>query len=210
MARFGVQIEKATSFRGASQPFSNTYYYEAATANSPADNASVIQYANDLLDDVVALERAAFSTSVTFVMARCWSQIGTQAQNEMIVQRTLTGTGSVASTSANMDRERAFLVRVRAGVDVKGRPVYLRKWFHLLVNVIGGGTISAAQLAQTAQLSGAQTTAIESLMQSLLAVTPGAGPQAVLVAKNGRQVSGGVKAHPWIEHRQLGDVWRSV
>jgi hypothetical protein len=210
MSRWGVQIEKSTSYRGATQPFSNTYYYEAAVANTPADNLGVIAYANDLLDDVIALERAAFSTDVAFVLARCWSQIGTQSQNEMIVQRSLTGNGSVASTSGSMDRERAFLVRLRAGVDSRGRPVYLRKYFHLLVGTIGGVAISTAMLAQTAQLAAAQRTAIESLMDSLKQVTPGAGPNANLVSKNGRAITGGTTAHPYLEHRQLGDAWRGT
>jgi hypothetical protein len=210
VARFGVQIEKSTSFRGAAQPFSNTYYYEAATANSPANNASVIGYANALLDAIIPIERGAHSPNVTFVAARCWSQIGTPAQNEMIVQRSLSGAGTGGGASTAMDKERAFLVRFRAGVDSKGRPVYLRKWFHLDVGVLGGAGITNAQLVQTEQLTTAQRSALETIANNLKTVTPASGPVANLVAKGGRPIDGGTTAHPYLEHHQLGDAWRGT
>jgi hypothetical protein len=204
MTRFGVNIEKTVSFRGATQPFGNTYYYEAAV---PAENTA---YLNDLLDDLIAIERAAHSTIVTFVKARLWSQLGSPSQNNMLIQRSLSGTGTAASPVTGQDRERAFLVRLRAGVDTRGRPVYLRKWFHLEVGSIGGASISGAQLDQTAQLTTAQQNAVIALMDSVKTLNPGAGPDAVLKAKNGRGFDGSTIAHPWLEHRQLGDIWRGI
>jgi hypothetical protein len=210
LSRFGIQVEKSISYRGATQPFSNTYYYEIAAANTPADNPGVIGVANDMLDDVVAAERAAHGTNVNFVMARCWSQIGTPSQNEMIVQRPLTGTGAVGSPPTSIDRERAFLVRFRAGSDSRGRPVYLRKWFHLDVSLIGGETITPGQLQQTAQLTTNQRNALQTLGNALKNITPGAGPVAELVSKQGRQITGATTAHPYFEHHQLGEAWRNT
>jgi hypothetical protein len=210
MARYGVQVEKSTSFRGAAQPFSNTYYYEGAVANGDPTDPNAIGYANNILDDVVALERAIHGTNVTFVMARCWSQIGTKEQNQMLVQRALSGNGTGAGPSTAADKERAFLVRFRAGNDTRGRPVYLRKWFHLDIGVIASEGISNAQLQQTAQLTSGQRSQLETWANGFKTITPGAGPNATLVAKNGRPIDGSTTAHPYFEHHQLGDAWRGT
>lgn len=206
MTRYGVQIEKSTSFRGAAQPFSNTYYYEAPV---PAQGSE--GYLNDLIDDILAVERPLHATSVNFIFARAWSQIGTKEQNEMKVQRALTGTGSNSSLAhATMDKERAFLVRFRAGNDSRGRPVYLRKWWHLLAEAYGGATVPNSVLQNTAELSTNVRSFLEAEANKLKVVTPGAGPNAELVAKSGRTISGSTLAHRFLEHHQLGDAWRGV
>src|SRR3954470_12895414 len=122
MARVGVSIVKSTSFRGVAQEFGNTYYYQ-----TPLPVTATV--AGNLIDHIVTLEKAQHSTAVTFVRAKCWSAGGTKQENEMITQKNLSGTGSNGSGGAstlNMDKERAFLVRFRAGNDTRGRPVYLR------------------------------------------------------------------------------------
>jgi hypothetical protein len=210
VSRFGVQVEKTTSFRGSAQPFSNTYYYEAAVTNAPANSPTVIGYANDLLDDVVSWERGIHGTNVTFVMARCWSQIGPKEQNEMIVQRSLSGAGTGAAPSTAADKERAFLIRFRAGNDSRGRPVYLRKWLHLDIGVIASEGITNTQLVQTAQLTAGQRAQLVTWGDQIKQVTPGAGPPANLVSKNGRPIDGATIAHPYYEHHQLGDAWRGT
>jgi hypothetical protein len=203
-----VQIEKQVSFRGSVQPFSNTYYYDAAVALDPPESA--VGYVNDLLDDLIPLDRGIHGNTVTYTMARAWSQIGTKEQNQMIVQRPLSGTGTINSSLANLDPERAWLVQFRAGVDSRGRAVYLRKWLHLNIATLGGTNIGSAELAQTSQLPTAHKTAIEAWGESIKTLTPGAGPNAVLKAKSGRGITGATKAHPWLEHHQLGDQWRGT
>jgi hypothetical protein len=202
MARYGVNILKRTSFRLGTQHFGNTYYYET---NIAATNLTDL---NLMIDEVVAKEKAMHASVVTYVRARLWSQIGTQQQNQMLIDRNLSGTGAL-SDALTMDRERACLVRFRAGVDTKGRPVYLRKWWHLLSSTIGGVAVTNAQLQNTAELTSAQRSALETFADSLKAFTI-AGVAANLVAKGGRQIDGATNAHRFLEHRQLGDEWRAA
>jgi hypothetical protein len=124
----------------------------------------------------------------------------------MLVDKALSGAGS-AALSSELDRERAFLVRFRAGVDVKGRPVYLRKWWHLCCSTIAGAAITAAMRQQTAELTAGQRSALETFANSLKAFTV-AGQNVNLVAKGGRTITGATEAHRFLEHRQLGDEWR--
>jgi hypothetical protein len=201
MPVIGVSIVKSTSFRGTAQEFGNTYYYEVV--NPP--NTTV---ANEIIDALVTKEKAQHSTNINFVRAKAWTAGGTQQQNNMLVQKNLTGTGSL--TPAQVDKERAFLVRFRAGNDSRGRPVYLRKWWHLDVSVVGGTQVSTAQIQQTAQLTTAQRDALKAFgndIKSLTLVTQGF-TAATLCGPNGRAITGDTDAHPYYEHHQLGDMWR--
>jgi hypothetical protein len=200
VALYGVAIQKRCGYRLGTQHFSNQYYYDV---NIPSSNLSDLDL---LVDEVVAKEKAVFATAVTFVRGRLWSQVGTPAQNEMLIDKALSGTGALSENST-MDREAAFLVRARAGVDSRGRPVYLRKWFHLLVASLGGGAITAGQLANTSELPAAARSALETFFNSLKTFTVG-GQTAELKAKSGRAITGATQAHRFLESRALGDEWR--
>src|SRR5688500_3563315 len=176
MARYGLNILKSCSFRLATQHFGNTYYYEAPVPDT--DTAAL----NALIDSVVALERAQHATSVSFVRARLWSQIGTPSQNQMLIDRVLTGLGS-GSASGSIDKERAFLIRFKAGQDSKGRDVYLRKWFHLDVGALATNSITPGQIAQTSALNSTQKGALETFGNNLKSV-PRTGGTWDLVSKN--------------------------
>jgi len=198
----GVSIVKSTSFRGVAQEFSNTYYY-----TTPLPVVSAV--ATSLIDHLVTLEKPMHAPSVSFVRGKCWSAGGTPGQNEMISQKALSGVGTNSSGSnTNLDKERAVLVRFRAGNDSKGRPVYLRKWWHLDVAALGASnTITDGQKANTAGLSGAQTATVEAWGNAVKSIT--ALPQNFdLVSDKGRGISGATVAHPYLEHHQLGDMWR--
>jgi hypothetical protein len=202
MARYGVNILKRCSFRGGTQHFGNTYYYEV---NISASSLSALE---TMLDELVAKEKAMHATDVTFVRGRVWSQVGTPSQNNMLVDKALSGTGAL-TTSTTMDRERAFLVRFRAGVDSRGRPVYLRKWWHLMAGSIAGSGITNDQLKQVEELNSTQRSALETFANSMKTFTTG-GQTANLVAKGGRGIDGATAAHRYLEHHQLGDEWRGV
>lgn len=200
MARVGVSITKSVSFRGVAQEFGNTYYYETPLP-------VVESVADSLIDNIVAKEKALHSTVISFVFARCWSAGGTKAENNMIKQKALSGTGTGASPVSGMDRERAFLVRFRAGVDTRGNPVYLRKWWHLMVGSLGGNAVGAGQFENTTQLAASSRSSLEASADAFKSIT--ALPQNFdLVSEKGRGISGATKAHDWLEHRQLGDAWR--
>lgn len=200
MARVGVSITKTCTFRGVAQPFSNTYYYETPLP-------VVASVADSLIDNIVAKEKAIHSTAVTFSRGQCWSAGGTKAENQMITQKALSGTGTGGTPSSAMDKERAFLVRFRAGVDSRGNPVYLRKWWHLDVGTIGGAAVDNSMLQNTAQLTTAQRNSLVATADAFKSIT--ALPQNFdLVSEKGRTISGSTVAHPYLEHHQLGDQWR--
>jgi len=203
MARIGVSITKSTAFRGVAQEFGNTYYYEMP---QPAPNAAV---ANEIIDALVVKEKAQFSQGVNFVRAKAWSAGGTKAQNEMLAQKNLTGTGSKIANSI-LDKERAFLVRFRAGNDSLGRPAYLRKWWHLDIQTLASVNISNGQCQNMDQLSTAQRDALVAFGDDIksLVLTTNGFTTAQLVGPNGRPISGATVAHPYIEHHQLGEMWR--
>jgi|SRR5215213_1514406 len=206
MTRYGVSIEKVTPFRNGSQHSANVYYYEI-----PITPVSGSPELSELIDKLVAKEKAFMTSSWTWTRGRAWSQIGSPAQNDMLVDKALSGTGALTPHS-QIDKERAVLIRFRAGNDSRGRPVYLRKWFHIDATVILGSTISNGAIKQDTGLTTAQRTAGEVIGNDLKSIGVGAGGLITcsLVAKNGRAIDGATQTHPFYEHHQLGDEWRNV
>jgi hypothetical protein len=203
MARIGISITKSVTFRNSVQEFSNVYYYDGLLAHP--DEAA----ANNLIDELVTKEKAIHATSVTFVRGRLWSQTGDKATNNMISQKLLSGTGTL-TPSTNMDKERAWLFRLRAGVDVRGNPVYLRKFFHACAG-IASIAMTAGILENTSGFSQSQRDQAVAAMNTIGSC--GSGPtQGAICAKNGRLPTAGAtwQAHPFLEHHQLGDMWRAA
>lgn len=199
--RVGVSITKTCSFRGVAQEFSNTYYYDGPLVVGQSD-------ASALIDAIVALEKPMHYSSVTFKFGRCWSAGGTKSENHMLDQHSLSGAGTNASLPlASQDKERAFLVRFRAGIDSRGRPVYLRKWWHLDIGGAGGSSVTNSDLQQTTALAVNLRTQLETWANSFKSLTV-AGGTYTLVSEKGRQISGATEAHKYYEHHQLGDMWR--
>jgi hypothetical protein len=201
VARIGIAITKVMPFRNSTQDFSNVYYYENAGSHPNQAGAEA------LIDELVAIEKTFHATNATFKIGRCWSQIGTPSQNNMIAQKALSGTGARAS-EATMDRERAYLFRRRAGVDSRGRPVYFRKYYHCTASFPGGPTLAGGVLSQTSGYSTAERAAMAINMDEISTLTA-AGGNWSLVSKSGRQATeAGWDAHQFLEHHQLGDMWR--
>jgi hypothetical protein len=202
MARIGVSITKSTAFRNSTQEFSNVYYYEMLTLPSAAA-------ADTLIDNLVTLEKTFHATTVTFVRGRVWSETGSAATNEMITQKNLSGTGARSGVTS-LDKERAFLFRVRAGVDSRGNPVYLRKWFHACGEFVSAAGIGGSVLDNSAGFTTAQRSAQVAAMQNIGDANGSAGAPK-LVSKVGRNTNVGAswEAHQFLEHHQLGDQWRA-
>jgi len=202
MARVGISITKSTVFRNSVQEFSNVYYYEMLVEPDAAA-------AEAMIDNLVSLEKTFHSTLVTFVRGRCWAQRGSIQTNEMLVQKNLSGTGArLANTS--IDKERAFLFRLRAGVDSRGNPVYLRKYFHACGEFVASQTLQSSTLANTAGFSSGERTAQVNAM-NLIGNANGSNGAPKLCAKGGRLPDTGATwdAHQFLEHHQLGDQWRA-
>jgi hypothetical protein len=203
MARIGIAITKSTPFRDSVQEWSNVYYYE---------NVGVLPTeaeALGLIDELTTFEKTIHANDCTFVRGRCWSQVGAPSANNMIAQKALTGVGSLTPESA-LDKERAILIRIRAGSDSRGNPVYLRKWFHAHAALSGmGGAMSGTITSNSTGFSQAQRDAAVAAVQTYGAIGGGAEPWKIC-AKSGRMTTAGApfEAHKYLEHHQLGDMWR--
>jgi hypothetical protein len=202
ITRFGLSVEKSTLFRGVQQPFANVYYYEAAY--NPTDTTQL----EAMLDALVTLEKTMHATSVNFKRGRLWNTgSGSQQGNQMRVDKDLTGTGSLG-LSSNMDRERCFLIRWPAGFNTRGKQVYLRKWYHSLGDLTGLGAGTPA-LENTGTLPTGLRTAWENKADAVQDLQVAGIPVGSLVAQTGRTTTGQGECHPYLEHHQLGDQWRT-
>jgi hypothetical protein len=202
MTRIGISITKSCAFRNATQEFSNVYYYDGL-AGDPS-----VASADALIDELVTKEKTIHATSVTFVRGRLWRQTADKATTEMISQKNLSGTGS-KSADTSVDRERAILFRLRAGVDSRGNPVYFRKWYHTLGDPTGTG-FSSAELANTAAFNTTRRAAMVTALPAIGSIGSG-GTLGTLCSKNGRVSTAGAtwECHQFLEHHQLGDMWRA-
>jgi hypothetical protein len=200
MSRIGISITKRTAFRDSVQEFSNVYHYESGGAYPDPIAAAL------LIDELVTFEKSCHATSVTFVQAKCWKAGESKEQNVMIAQKVLTGTGST-SASSGMDKERAYLVQWSAGVDSRGKPVRLKKWFHAC-GFFAGHTLDSSKLDNTTGFSTADRNAIATKADECKTI--GDSNQWVLAAASGRQMDNAAAAvaHKYLEHHQLGDQWR--
>lgn len=199
MGRIGVSIVKRCNFRGSTQEFSNHYFYNGP--DTMPDNAA----AGAIIDEIVVTEKALHSNAVSFIMGRLWSAGGTPAQNVMILEKPLAGIGGGALITG-FDPERAVLVRWPAGIDIRGRPVYLRKWYHSFGNC-AGVIFQAGMLDQSAQIGAANKTTIQNKVAENGVV--GATSQWSLCAPNGRNFDGNQpQCHDYLEHHQFGEQWR--
>jgi hypothetical protein len=199
MALVGVSITKRTAFRDSVQEFSNVYHYTYTGLNPSAS------LAESIIDAIVTIERPVHSGDVTFVRAKCWSAGGTIAQNTMIFQKLLTGVGSGPSTA--MDKERAFLIQWAAGTDSRGKPVRLKKWFHLIGPGSTQVSLTAGVLDNTLSFSASSRTTTAGLFNGLRMLSVNGTPMQ-LCAASGRLADGDAVAHKFLEHHQLGDQWR--
>lgn len=195
--RIGVTITKATSFRLKEQEFHNTYYFQLATAiTAPSEG---------IVDELVATEKKLHSLDVTFKRAQVWTAGGTKAENQMIFQKPLSGVG-LGTASTTFDRERAVLIQWKAGFDVNGKQVYLRKWYHSCGSPQAGIVAGAGIQQNTAEIPANTRTDIAAVAQESNEVGALEGWQ--LCAKSGRTPTGPAVTHRFLEHHQLGEMWR--
>jgi hypothetical protein len=202
MPMIGISITKSTPFRNSNQEFSNVYYYDI-TGSLPTQPQAAA-----LIDELVALEKTFHSTAVTFVRGRLWSAGGSAGTNEMIDQHNLSGTGTTTLVT-NMDKERAFLFRVRAGNDSRGNPVYLRKWYHSCGRFDTAVAVSTQALENSSGFTQAERDTMANKMNTVRDIG-GAGPWT-LIAKSGRKPpdENPFQCHQFLEHHQMGDMWRA-
>lgn len=198
MAIVAVSVTKRTAFRDSTQEFTNTYHYFCAALPNAAT-------AESLIDQVTANEKSFHSSGVTFVRGRAWSETGNKQTNQMIAQKVLSGTGNVGGDPA-FDKERAYLVRWPAGNDSRGKPVYLRKWYHTCTSIPNAAVTDPIR-ANVSGFTQAQRDAVALQGATLESLNAGAFD---LCAASGRRRTGSAQAHKYLEHHQLGDQWRQL
>jgi hypothetical protein len=202
VALVGISITKQCTFRDSIQEFSNIYHYQWAGLNPGQSLADAI------IDRLTTVEKVIHTTEVTFLRGALWSAGGTKAENQMISQKSLSGTGS--GTAVNFtDRERAWLIYWDAGLDSRNRPVKLRKWFHTCGAFSNVGTVGQTQLENKQAITSGNRTAVEALANDLNPLVVSPGPISLnLVGPTGRATTGNSHCHKYFEHHQLGDMWR--
>jgi hypothetical protein len=197
MAIVSFSITKRFAFRDSTQDFSNVYTYSVVVTPNETE-------ALNRIDELVTFEQSIMAGTISFVHGRAWLSGGSPSENVMIAQKALTGTGSL-TTAANMDKERAWLVAWPAGLDSRGKPVFLRKWWHTAAP-FAGVTVVASLLDNTVGLSSSNRALIANKANEITQI--GTGNEYSLCAMSGRGTTGSPIAHKYLEHRQLGDMWR--
>jgi hypothetical protein len=192
-----ISITKRIAFRESTQEFTNVYHYETLVP-------STVSEATARINEVSDLEKTWHSSAVSFVRGRFWTAGGTKEENQMITQVNLSGTGGTTDVSS-LDRERAFLIMWAAGFDSRGKPVFLRKWYHACGNV-PGITVSAGHMANTTAFTDTQRSTLATAVNAVRVIGSGAYD---LRAESGRAPTGNAVAHKFLEHHQLGDMWRA-
>lgn len=195
--RIGVAIVKSVLFRGVQQEFSNVYHYDLTGAVTGPWAL--------MLSEMVTTEKTFHSADVSFKRGQIWSAGGTPAQNTMLYQETLSGLGSRV-VDTYQDRERAILIRWPAGTDSRGKPVFLRKWYHSCGGFAGVQGFTASVQQNTAQIPTADRTTIASAAAAMNEI--GTTEVWQLCSASGRRWDGQPECHKYLEHHQLGDMWR--
>lgn len=205
MSHVGISITKSTPFRNSVQEFSNVYYYEDPVGGLPDATEAGL-----MIDDLVNFEKGIHSSAVTFVRGRLWSNTHDKTTSNMILQKNLSGTGTNGAPVSGMDKERAYLFRLRAGNDSRGNPVYFRKWYHTCGNAPGGTVPGSTVLNNTAGFTPAERATQAAAIPDVGDVGSG-GEAWKLEAKSYRKATAGAtwEAHQFLEHHQMGDMWRA-
>ena len=202
MVMIGISITEDTAFRDAIQEFSNVYHFHA-TVGMPT-NAE----AQALINEVSNNEKAFHASVVNFRRGRLWSAGGSESTNEMIADISLTGTGSV-TPNASLDRERAFLFRWRVGNNSRGKPNYLRKWYHTCGPFPGLSTIGAGLLTNQNGFTQPERDAMALNAGNVTNIGSPGEPWRLCAPSDQQETTDPLPtAHKYLEHHQLGDQWR--
>lgn len=123
--RVAAAVTKSLSWRGHVEQFSNVWHYDFGVGGGITPGAM-----SALADKIVTEEKLVHSSYVTFVSTRVWETGGTAAENETLLIRDESGTGSLAAVQG-IYAECAVLVQWYTGRhSTTGRRIYLRKFIH--------------------------------------------------------------------------------
>lgn len=134
MSQPGVTLVKRFTYRGdPNEEFSNTYHFLGDPPDNPTDWQS-------LIDDLVTLEKACLLDNVTY--ARAYGYEDTDNDAAYVKDWVLDGSapvGGIAIISQTIaSGDVAAWVRWKTNYNnSKGKPVYLRKYFHSIAILAG-------------------------------------------------------------------------
>jgi uncharacterized protein with PIN domain len=137
--------------------------------------------AGEAIDAIVTFERPVHGASVNFKTGRLWTTGGTKEQNETLLIKDLTGTGSL-SVSTDFYRELCIVVQSYTGRhSVTGKRIFLRKFIHSLGIPVSGLNQAIGNAALTAPMKAPFLTYGDQIQE----VVPSAGKLMTLEAPSG-------------------------
>lgn len=128
MAAPGVVLYKTFTWRGNTEEWGNTYHF----VGDPPSNAAGWR---DLVDALISLEKHTLDESVTIERAICYENTddpSVYSYDLSAFAGVVPGTiDTVAIGAIRQEGTTAYMARWNTGrLNSKGRPIYLRKYFH--------------------------------------------------------------------------------
>lgn len=187
MAAPGVTLVNSFTYRGAPEEWSNTYHFQGSAPSTPADWRS-------LVDALVAKVKLILEPAVTIERALCYSDTSSSSVYSYDLAAfagVVAGTFDLAANGAHaQEGDTCYELRWGTGrTTSKGKPIYLRKYYHPALTTLTGQDVIAPGL-QTA------TDTFASSIMSSSGAWPGlAGPDGVAPT--------GYRTMPFVSTRQL-------
>lgn len=139
--QYSIKLVKSFTYRGATQEFSNRYYFDGA---APSDW-------NALLDGIVALEKDIYPTNVTIVSAHGYQP----GSNVAVANKTYTTAGTLSQAGrVQLPGDCAFVLRMATTkVSSKNHVVYVFSYYHA---VTGDTAFASPDSPETGHLAAVQ------------------------------------------------------
>lgn len=173
MATPGVVTIKSFTYRNAVEEWSNGYHFVGDPPDTDADWLTLVA-------ELVTLEKAVLPGTTQIVRAYCYPDYSPHHDSSLTIEGTSFGapfgTLAVGSGSTLAPGDAAVWIRWKtARLNTRGKPIYLRKYYH--------GAVITSDGSDADTVEAAQVTALGSLATSLNTTTGGwpgiAGPDGV-------------------------------
>lgn len=133
-----VRLDKSFTYRGAAERWSNKYHLTGANPGSTAEWDAI-------LAALTTAEKGVYKSTTTIVFASCYTSDTGAAVYTKDYTLTTPIPGINAATGVDMAGDQSCWVRWWAGqYNLRGKLIYLRKYFHGGVIASGGGDSLAA------------------------------------------------------------------
>jgi hypothetical protein len=190
-AQNGIIVTKSFDYRGVPEEWSNKYWF---TQTAPFTSAQF----RAVFDNIASHEKTLFSSATTIVGGRGYNDNDEHAHSVWEVDLTLAPDTPIPGTLAPGAAERqagdsaVFVWWKTSRKNTRGKPIYLRKYFHDVYNEAGPPHDGVADLQKLAMQAFAEGFYTQNFLGFGLAAQ--GHPDEQLVAYG---------AHPWITTRTL-------